>query len=62
MKENISNLNYVPDEDDASVTRSEEVFKKLFNEAGYELVHEQYQADFPDEIYAVKMFCFESIK
>ncbi|KAI0933087.1 hypothetical protein AcV7_004666 [Taiwanofungus camphoratus] len=46
----------VLDETDSSVTRSDLAWKKVFKDAGLQLVHEQIQHGFPDGLYAVKMY------
>lgn len=44
------------DDTDSSVTRSDEKFKKLFEEAGCKIVKMEVQAGFPKSLFPVKMY------
>jgi len=44
------------DEQDSSVTRSDESFKRLFEEAGLRIVRQELQTGFPKVLYPVKMY------
>ncbi|KAK8213964.1 alpha-N-methyltransferase NTM1 [Phyllosticta capitalensis] len=44
------------DEEDSSVTRTEEKFRKLFEESGLDLVWSEVQRGMPKGLYGVKMF------
>lgn len=57
LKENITQKqNYVFHRDDISVTRSEATFKRLFEKAGMQVVAQEYQKDFPANLFPVCMF------
>lgn len=44
------------DSEDYSITRSTQVFERVFREAGLELIEVQVQQGFPDELFQVKMW------
>ena len=59
IKENLTRKeDYVVDEEDSSVTRSDRLYRKLFEEAGFRVRLEQLQSDFPRGLYPVKMLSF----
>ncbi|KAI9227338.1 MAG: alpha-N-methyltransferase NTM1 [Piptocephalis tieghemiana] len=47
---------YKVDEEDSSVTRSDEVFKNIFSRAGLTLRKEEVQRGFPQELFPVRMY------
>jgi protein N-terminal methyltransferase len=56
LKENLSRSDdYVVDEQDSSVTRSEATLRKLFDRAGATIVAEMNQTGFPRNLFPVKM-------
>eukprot|EP00521_Asterionellopsis_glacialis_P007800 CAMPEP_0195283680 /NCGR_PEP_ID=MMETSP0707-20130614/2142_1 /TAXON_ID=33640 /ORGANISM="Asterionellopsis glacialis, Strain CCMP134" /LENGTH=277 /DNA_ID=CAMNT_0040342891 /DNA_START=39 /DNA_END=872 /DNA_ORIENTATION=- len=60
IKENTcSEEEFVVDSDDASVTRSVNYLKKLFDRAGLRVVSQEMQDNFPDEIFAVPMIALD---
>ena len=48
------------DEEDSSVTRPEELVKKLFHRAGLKIISELKQQKMPKGLYPVKMFVLQS--
>lgn len=57
IKENIIRVGKSEfDSVDSSVTRSDSVLKEIFENAGLELVKEETQIGFPQELYPVKMY------
>ena len=48
------------DEEDSSVTRPEELVKKLFHCAGLKIITELKQQKMPKGLYPVKMFVLQS--
>ena len=48
------------DEEDSSVTRPEELVKKLFHRAGLKIITELKQQKMPKGLYPVKMFVLQS--
>ena len=50
---------FVLDSDDASVTRSRVYWRKLIDEAGLRIVHEEVQDDFPEELFPVPILALE---
>ena len=53
IKDNVAYDGVVPDEVDSSVCRDLPLVRKLAQQAGLGLVHEEQQLDFPEEIYQV---------
>lgn len=56
LKENIARTGFVLDKEDRSVTRSDSYFKELFNQAGLHIYKMKNQKDFPEELFAVKLY------
>jgi protein N-terminal methyltransferase len=62
VKENLSSdpkKSDIYDEEDSSVTRHDEKFKKLFKEAGLKVVATELQRGFPKELFAVRMYALQ---
>jgi protein N-terminal methyltransferase len=62
VKENISpNIHHkdIYDEEDSSVTRSDEKFRKLFKEAGLKIVATEQQRGMPKELYPVRIYALK---
>ncbi|CAG8732628.1 656_t:CDS:2, partial [Cetraspora pellucida] len=59
VKDNVAKFGYCFDKDDSSVTRSDEIFKGLFQKAGLSLLKEATQHGMPDGLYEVKMYALE---
>jgi protein N-terminal methyltransferase len=56
VKENVSPAGILFDEQDSSCTRSDSIFKEIFEVAGLELIKEQKQLGFPTGLYEVKLY------
>lgn len=56
LKENIARTGFVLDKEDKSVTRSDSYFKELFKQAGLHIYKMKNQKDFPQELFAVKLY------
>ncbi|ORX58916.1 hypothetical protein DM01DRAFT_317062 [Hesseltinella vesiculosa] len=56
VKENISTRGYIIDEEDSSVTRPNDALKRIFAEAGLQVLKEQTQDGFPPGLFPVRMF------
>ncbi|CAB4056684.1 NTMT1 [Lepeophtheirus salmonis] len=60
VKENLTSSGCADvDKEDGSATRPEEIFQRIFKEAGYSVVKEMYQRNFPKDLYTVKMFALK---
>lgn len=59
VKENLAPVVDVFDEEDSSVTRTEEKFKTLFKEAGLKIVRTELQKGFPKELYPVRIWALQ---
>lgn len=57
MKENIAKSGFVLDKEDASVTRSDEYFRDLFQQGGLHVYTHRTQTAFPRKLFAVHMYC-----
>ncbi|KAF9168514.1 hypothetical protein DFQ26_006673 [Actinomortierella ambigua] len=55
VKENNAKVGFVIDEDDSSMTRSDELLKEIFVKAGLRLLRDEVQKGFPPGLFAVKM-------
>lgn len=62
VKENISSGELIVDEQDSSVTRSNNVFLKLFKEANFNVIKQSKQANFPKQLMSVKIFALQPIE
>ena len=58
-KENVDKKGYTVDEVDSSVTRSHDVFCRLFTQAGLDVAWEQRQTGFPAGFFAVRMYALK---
>lgn len=56
IKENVCTEGIIPDEEDSSVTRSVEAFTELFKKADLDIVRHCKQANFPKQLFSVKLF------
>ncbi|KAI8360787.1 alpha-N-methyltransferase NTM1 [Blakeslea trispora] len=56
VKENTASKEALFDEEDSSITRPNEELKRLFNEAGLEVVKEEVQKGFPQGLFPVRMY------
>jgi len=56
VKENISRDGWVADNEDFSITRTEEQYKSIFRAAGLKVAYEKLQLGFPKQLFPVKMF------
>ncbi|KAK6796346.1 hypothetical protein RDI58_004047 [Solanum bulbocastanum] len=56
LKENIARTGFVLDKEDNSITRSDSYFKELFKQCGLHIYNMKDQKEFPDELFAVKMY------
>ncbi|KAM3343100.1 alpha N-terminal protein methyltransferase 1 isoform X1 [Capsicum galapagoense] len=56
LKENIARTGFVLDNEDKSLTRSDSYFKELFNQCGLYIYKMKDQKEFPDELFAVKIY------
>ncbi|EEB11812.1 conserved hypothetical protein [Pediculus humanus corporis] len=61
VKENVSSENLIMDEQDSSVTRSNNVFLNIFKEANLNIVKQSKQANFPKQLMCVKLFALQPI-
>ncbi|KAI1393436.1 alpha-N-methyltransferase NTM1 [Hypoxylon trugodes] len=60
VKENMSTMGQdLFDEEDSSVTRMDESFRKIFDEAGLRIVKTELQHGFPSELYPVRMYALK---
>lgn len=63
IKENISTCGVIVDEDDSSVTRTEQLYMELFKKADLKVIRHCKQPNFPKELFIVKIFALkESVK
>lgn len=61
VKENNAKVGIVIDEEDSSMTRSDQVWKEMFEKSGLRLLKEEVQKGFPSGLFAVKMYALEPI-
>lgn len=59
VKENNAKVGIVIDEEDSSMTRSDLVWKEMFEKAELKLLREDTQKGFPSGLFAVKMYALE---
>ena len=59
IKENNAKVGIVIDEDDSSMTRSDLVWKEMFDKSSLRLLREEVQKGFPSGLFAVKMYALE---
>ncbi|KAG0038425.1 hypothetical protein BGZ82_000249 [Podila clonocystis] len=59
VKENNAKVGIVIDEEDSSMTRSDQVWKEMFEKSGLKLLREDTQKGFPSGLFAVKMYALE---
>jgi len=62
VKENNCLNEFDVDDVDSSMTRSDDLFKEIFQRSGLELVKEATQKNFPSSLYPVKMYALKPIK
>ncbi|KAG2181659.1 hypothetical protein INT44_008474 [Umbelopsis vinacea] len=55
IKENNASKGYIVDEEDSSVTRSDDLYKQIFKKAGFKILKEKKQHGLPAGLFAVKM-------
>jgi len=56
LKENVCKDGFLVDKEDSSVTRSDAYLTNLFKTGGFDIVHKEYQKEFPQELFQVCMF------
>eukprot|EP00871_Galdieria_phlegrea_P003778 jgi/Galph1/4400/GphlegSOOS_G3086.1 len=59
IKDNCSKEHFVVDTNDASITRTDEHYRILFNRAGLEVIRQQLQMRFPKELFSVYMYALK---
>merc|ERR1711964_810079 len=59
-KENVAAKHEFDDEDN-SVTRTDAQYNRLFKEAGFRVVAEASQDDWPEDLYALKMYALQPL-
>lgn len=59
LKENHCSVGFVVDKSDCSVTRSATLFKEIFSKAGLKIVKEETQLDWPQDLFAIRMYALE---
>ncbi|KAG0305277.1 hypothetical protein BGZ98_004376 [Dissophora globulifera] len=59
VKENNAKVGVVIDEEDSSMTRSDQVWKEMFVKSGLRLLKDDVQKGFPSGLFAVKMYALE---
>ncbi|KAG0368268.1 AdoMet dependent proline di-methyltransferase-domain-containing protein [Gamsiella multidivaricata] len=59
IKENNAKVGIVIDEEDSSMTRSDQVWKEIFAKSGLRLLRDDVQKGFPSGLFAVKMYALE---
>ena len=62
VKENVCEDDFVVDDEDFSVTRSEEIFEKMFELAGLQVIKKQQQPFFPEDLYKIVMYALRAAK
>jgi len=61
VKENNAKIGIVIDEEDSSMTRSDQVWKEMFQKSGLKLLRDEVQKGFPSGLFAVKMYALEPV-
>jgi protein N-terminal methyltransferase len=56
LKENVAAAGIIYDNEDSSCTRSDILFRNIFDQAGLQIVKESTQTGFPTTLYPVKMY------
>jgi len=56
VKENITKVGFVVDKEDNSVTRSDELYRILFDKANLKVVKQEWQPDFPQDLFKVNQY------
>lgn len=59
LKENTCANGFIVDKEDSSVTRSAEYLEGLFKAGGLQVVHKDFQKDFPKELFKVMMYAIK---
>ena len=62
LKENLSQEGFIFDNDDSSITRTDDHFKHLFKKSNLELKSEQFQKKFPSYLFKVKMYALQPLQ
>ncbi|KAI9499456.1 alpha-N-methyltransferase NTM1 [Zychaea mexicana] len=62
IKENNSSKDYVVDEEDSSVTRPNDALKRLYADAGLEVIKEEVQQGLPAGLFTVRMYMLRPIQ
>eukprot|EP01080_Neovahlkampfia_damariscottae_P005483 gene5483-9301_t len=62
LKENLTTNEFIFDNEDSSITRTDEHFKYLFKKSNLELKSEAFQIKFPDYLFKVKMYALQPIQ
>ncbi|EGC36175.1 hypothetical protein DICPUDRAFT_151386 [Dictyostelium purpureum] len=62
IKDNVAKKAFVMDKEDNSVSRTEEHFKYLFEQAGCNIIKTMVQPNFPNNLFPVLMFALEKKK
>ena len=63
VKENITSSGEIEeDEEDGSVTRSDQLMKDIFKQANLDIIREWTQPKFPKELYPVKLYALRPLK
>jgi len=61
IKENVARSGFLVDNEDSSISRSDNYMKSLFQRADLKLVQEARQTDFPSSLFPVKMYALQPI-
>jgi len=56
VKENVNAGKFLIDREDNSIMRTEEHFRALFEEAGYQILKQFYQKGFPKDLYDISCY------
>jgi protein N-terminal methyltransferase len=59
VKENNCQRGFVFDEEDGAITRSDDLYRELFEFAGLRVVRAELQRGFPDELLDVRMYALQ---
>ena len=62
VKENTAKAGFVMDRQDGSVTRSDALFKEAFERAGWRLLRQAVQTNFPKALFTVRMWALQPIE
>jgi len=56
VKENVCRVGFVVDKEDYSVTRADDLYRTLFQKANLKLIKQQWQPDFPEDLFKVNQY------